>query len=151
VPGSFGTGFPAASVSSNLSQHDIPNGTSTIAFNTEDFDVGAVHDTSSNTSRLTAPIAGIYVVSGYVYWGNDSATGIRQIEISKGGNSTVAVSALVQTTTAFPQAVSGVVKLAASEFVTLKVMQSSGVQLRVLGTSNSAPPKFAMTWVGPAT
>jgi hypothetical protein len=66
----------------------VPNSTFTaLALNTESFDTdpnGAMHDTSSNNSRITIRTAGVYHVSPYVEFATN-ATGFRQVAIRLNG------------------------------------------------------------------
>ena len=57
-----------------------------LSLNSEDLDVGAMHSTSSNTSRLTVPTGqgGFYEASGYASFA-DSAVGYRLVMIRKNG------------------------------------------------------------------
>lgn len=58
----------------------VHNGTSTqsvtvgawtaLTFNAEQLDTDAMHDTSSNTSRINTPNAGIWLCHAYIKWGN---------------------------------------------------------------------------------
>ena len=41
---------------------NFPTSNTAVTFDTEDYDTDAYHDTGSNTSRLTAPTTGYYVV-----------------------------------------------------------------------------------------
>jgi hypothetical protein len=51
-----------------------------LTFNSEHFDHGAIHSTSSNTSRLTAPVNGWYLVGGWVVIAANGA-GTRELSI----------------------------------------------------------------------
>jgi len=79
------------SISNSVSQ-SIPNSTTTtLTFNTEEYDTDGFHSTSSNTGRITIPTGkgGKYFISTTVnYAGN--ATGFRQIRILKNGTTNVA-------------------------------------------------------------
>lgn len=56
--------MPNARVYSTAAHGAIANGaTGTVLFDTEEWDVGAMHSTTANTGRLTAPITGVYLVT----------------------------------------------------------------------------------------
>jgi hypothetical protein len=75
----FGT-IPAAAATNSTAQ-SIPNATSTnLTFDTNAFDSDGLHSTTTHTDRLTAPVAGTYVVSAWSKWGPNS-TGTRTMEI----------------------------------------------------------------------
>ena len=43
-----------------------------LTFDSERFDTGAIHSTSSNTGRLTCRIAGKYIITGAHYWATNT-------------------------------------------------------------------------------
>lgn len=66
----------------------INNSTATLlTWDSEDFDTDTIHDTSSNTSRLTATTAGKYLLIANIVFSSNN-TGNRQILIYKNGSST---------------------------------------------------------------
>lgn len=60
-----------------------------ISWDTEDWDSDGMHSTSVNPSRITAPIAGLYVITAQVYW-NAGSTGYRQVEAKLNSDGTYA-------------------------------------------------------------
>ena len=136
---------PAARVfnSGNISCGD---GTfTTLTFDSETFDTDTIHNTGSNTSRLTATTAGIYVVTGHATF-DANATGRRALEIRLDNTSSLALQ-----TVASPGAVNHelsvttIYALTAGQYVELRAFQNSGGSLNVLAT-----PFFGMAWVGKA-
>jgi hypothetical protein len=59
----------------------------TLSAPAETFDNAAIHSTSTNTSRLTAPIDGMYLIFGQGAW-SSGATGAADIRIRLNGSST---------------------------------------------------------------
>ncbi len=64
-----------------------------LTFNSEEYDYNGLHSTSTNTSRLTAAIGGIYTITGHATY-TSNATGIRQLTIRKNGASTTWASSV---------------------------------------------------------
>jgi hypothetical protein len=155
TPAKVGT-IPAARVRKSASQ-SIPNNTlATLAFDIEDFDTAALHDTAVNNTRLTAPISGVYQVSAGVAW-DANATGFRELSLGVNGGCPgtpgqvgCAASSVVNAVStgggATHQTVSTLQKLSAGDFVEAVVQQQSGGNL----SANAQGQTFlAMTWVGP--
>lgn len=60
----------------------IPTGAITVlTLNTEVWDVGDIHSTVANTNRFTAPITGLYAISGSGGWAPAAGGTIRQLEV----------------------------------------------------------------------
>src|SRR5581483_8429754 len=105
----------------------IPDNTSTaLLFNSEDYDVGGLHDTGSNTSRLTAVVDGLYDVKGLAYFASNT-TGYREVLIRKNG-STFYSQAIQAPVTGIATAIPTAAELAlvAGDYVELVVVQTSG-------------------------
>jgi len=145
--------LPAAGVY-NPSGTDVslPDSTVTpITFTSEAFDTASLHSTTTNTSRLTAPVKGLYSVTGSVGISADTG-GKRELYIYKNG-------ALVQTESALPllngnatyMGISTLVAMNAADYVELEVYQGSGNTLTAFGCStNGACPRFTMSFVSAA-
>jgi len=72
----------------NTTDQTIANATATaVTWNSETFDVGGYHSTSSNTSRITIPSGkdGYYLFSGATRWGGGSTVGVRAMYLYKNG------------------------------------------------------------------
>ena len=132
----------------NSASISIPNTTVTyLTFNSERRDDGALHDTSANTDRLTAPVSGWYRITGHVEFASN-ATGFRSVSIRmNAGNIPIAATN--------PNAVNGdttlitlstEIYLSALDFVRLAVYQNSGGALNVLSTAQYSP-EFVMVLV----
>lgn len=140
------TKAPQARVTKGSAQSINDSTLTALTFDTETFDVGGLHDNSTNNSRLTAPIAGKYRVSGTVDFAAN-ATGLRRARILKNGTNSYADvivnnngSGAVQTR--IP--VTALVNLAAAEYVELQAEQRSTGALNVETDATS----FEMEWVG---
>lgn len=125
---------PRCAVSNSTTQ-SIPNTTVTaLTADTEAFDVGAMHSTSVNTSRLTVPTggAGLYLLSGTISF-TANATGTRNLLIYKNGGTLLSQTNYQGMTSsdAFIAPVSVLAVLADGDYVELKANQSSGGSLNV--------------------
>ena len=127
------TGFKTPSVSAfkSVAQSLTDSVTTVITFTSEDFDNDGMHSISSNTGRLTAVRAGIYLVGAYVGF-DSNATGYRRIVLRKNATDVIAADT--------KSAVSGVathlnamgpVQLSATDYVDVTGVQTSGIALSV--------------------
>lgn len=138
-------GTPAAKVTNSASQSTSSGGgANVLTWDTEAWDTGGLHD-GTNPTRLTAPIAGLYMVSCWVDWASNT-TGLRQVKIRANGTTTIANEHVDAGGTSPQQTVSVPVKLAAGEYVELIVAQTSGGALNVTGGATES--FFAMHYVG---
>lgn len=107
-----------------------------LTFNAEDFDDGAMHSTSSTTSRITIPtgMGGIYLVGGGTFFAAN-ATGVRQALLAKNGGAPKVAGAIVagfSVSGVGPTvSVQGLFSLAAADYVEIQVFQDSGGALNV--------------------
>jgi len=93
-----------------------------ILYDAEYFDTDSYHSTSSNTSRLTAPVAGKYLVGGYVSMQDHS--GYQQLAIRKNGSSYLYVDQQSKGAGlgfGIMNSVVGLVELSATDYVELVV------------------------------
>jgi hypothetical protein len=128
----FVNGRARASAYHNATQTLTTGVEAVLNLNSEDFDVGAMHDTVTNNSRLTIPASntGIYLVIGGTQFAAN-ATGYRQLNIYKNGatilaTAVVAVNAAGQVTVC---QVAAVVSLTAADYIELAATQNSGGNL----------------------
>lgn len=133
----------------NSANQSLTNATFTaLTFDTEDLDTDAFHSTVSNTSRLTAPFAGKFLVYGAIGFASNT-TGYRMLQILQDG------ATALQVVTAAP--VNGadtyltaftVVALTAGQYVELRGLQTSGGALNSVFNAGQAPA-FGMIELGP--
>jgi hypothetical protein len=121
-----------------------------LSFDVEDFDTDGLY-VSSNGSRLTAPIDGIYQVSAGVVWRPNDRAANRDLRIVVNGSCCFATSELPANTSGgnrtTHQNVSDLVELAAGDYVQALAAQESGAPVTVGGFGGSF---LAMARVGPA-
>lgn len=125
------------SISNSVSQSIDNSSTTTLTFNTEDYDTDGFHSTSTNTGRITIPAgkAGKYFVSTTVnYAGN--ATGFRQIRILKNGSTNVAATVTTPGDSGdLGLTCSVMLTLAEADYLTVVTFQNSGNNLNVYGNN----------------
>lgn len=104
----------------------------------------AIYNAASNT-RLTIPIAGIYLVEVGIDW-NTNATGYRHIQLWL-NNATVVREMLSapSPTTDTTEALVVTTQLVVGDFMEVRVRQGSGGNLDVLNGPNTF---FGVTWLG---
>jgi hypothetical protein len=116
----------------------------TILFNSERFDTDTMHDTGSNTSRLTATTAGVYVIFGNMAFdGNSTGRRLLRILLNGTGQGIAYVSESVDDSDAVYMNISTIYKMDADDYVELLAFQDSGGSLNVR-QSASFSPEFAM-------
>ena len=136
---------PRAFVYQTATTTTTTSATSTILFDTEQYDTDTMHSTSSNTGRITATTTGLYHVTGQICMASN-ATGTRTILIIKNGTTTLASDRLhsVVATNAYLDTACDV-QLTAGDYVELAMIQTSGGNLAtVAGLGNTW---FCARWV----
>lgn len=119
-----------------------------LTLNSERYDNGGLHSTVSNTGRLTAQKAGLYLISAHISWAIN-ATGYRYVTIVLNRLSILAGATHKAVDPDYDyQSLSTVYPLAANDYVEVQVRQTSGGDLAVRGAPNYSP-EFAIQWLGP--
>lgn len=152
IDGSLGTSelssaIPAARVTNSADESTRHHIGESLPFDSERYDTAGMHSTTNN-SRLTAPVKGVYAVSASVTWSSDP-DGSRFVGLKKNGDTFVA--AQTQPAIAgYPtdQEVSHQVLLQQGDYVEVRVHQYSGNALAVLKFPQNSP-EFSMTWLAP--
>jgi hypothetical protein len=115
--------------------------------NVERYDTAAMHSPQTPTSRLTAPVDGIYLVTAQVRW--QSSFGRRVLSLRRNEKVTVGgTTDLLTVPDDRAQEVTSQVRLNAGDFIEAGVLQISGAPLSVLKDGEYSP-EFAMTWLAP--
>jgi hypothetical protein len=151
----FASSIPAAKVTATAGQTIPNNQFRTLNFNSERYDTAGMHSLTSNNSRLTAPVTGIYAITVNIRW-DDSGFGDRQLTLVKSGGPTPGTIGLAREAKngsgppqdAPYQNISTVARLTAGEFVEASVVQGSGFNL-ALRKEVEMSPEFSMTWLAP--
>ena len=145
------SGVPSVRVYNSTDTNVTNSGQQVVSYDTEEFDTAGMHN-DTNPSRLTAPIAGIYMIHGAAEF-NSATGGYRQIGIYPNGTGSRLVSVLVPVDAgsanfAYPEATT-IAKLNAGDYVELKLAQSSSTT--PLAAFAGPDASFEMTWVGPGS
>lgn len=148
------TSYSARAKNSSGTQSIAAATATAITFNAEDYDTGTMHDNSSATSRLTAPIAGRYAVSGGVVFAAEALSTTTYLlafiakngvaSVVDGSRQLVAATAIIATIGEAIN-VSCDVALAANDYVELGVFFDAGVSNRTITSTLCA---FSMHYIG---
>jgi hypothetical protein len=113
-----------------------------IAFDTEQFDTDAMHDTASNNQRLVATTPGVYLITASITIAAN-ATGVRQLYLKHSGGAVIAQDLRNPAATGATQiGLTGCYKFAAGEYVTVQAVQTSA------GSLNATQVSAAMIYQG---
>lgn len=130
----------------NSATQSVSNGvTAAATFDSESWDNSTMHSTSSNTSRITVPSAGVYIVTGELNptaGGGATGSGYQHgAAIRVNGTTLVARHIWSEgTTTMDGRSISAQVKLAASDYVELMLINNGATPVLIEAT-------LAATWV----
>ena len=146
----FASSIPAARITRTVSQGILNDDETPLNFNSERYDTAGMHSNSTNLSRLTAPVDGIYLVTAQVQW-DVNGFGNRTLAIRRNGTVALARDRRQPGTdpvNAPAVNLSTVASLDAGDFVEAEVFQDSGGNLSVLRIGEESP-EFSMTWLAP--
>lgn len=126
----------------------------TLTFNSERFDVGGLHSTTTNTGRLTVPSggAGLYLVFAHVIWGAYSDSTIRRIRLFTNATTPFASVAHGAISTAGVNTAQSIVGIAANQtatdYFTVVAYQGSASALGLdIQASGNQSPEFGAIWL----
>ena len=118
-----------------------------LTFNSERYDTDTMHDTATNTGRITIKTAGLYVVFALVEFASN-ATGYRQAYIRLNGTTVIAAqSGPAATSLGTELNPTCIYKFAVNDYIEVLVAQLSGGALNVNAGGNFTP-EFGATWCG---
>jgi hypothetical protein len=130
----------------NSANISINNATETLlTFDSERFDNNTLHSTVTNTGRLTATVAGTYVITLDITWASNT-TGIRYMYIRLNGSTLIAITKLPTSGQGGLNDwmhLSTIYSMAATDYVEAVVYQNSGGALNVV-TAGNYSPEFSM-------
>lgn len=136
---------PSARVYNNADISIANNTIIALTFNAERWDTDTIHDTSTNTGRLTCKTAGIYHIYGSVKFAANK-TGYRYLLVRLNGSTFIASHGHTAVAEIHEDmSISTEYSMAVNDYVELMVYQNSGGALDV----NS--PEFGMTFQGKAS
>ena len=121
-----------------------------VILDTETFDTANLHSTTTNNHQLTAPVAGVYQITGNIRW-ESNAAGSRFVDITATGAGRIAsVWDVAVSGNPTDQSISAAFPLNAGNTVHLEVFQNSGANLDLL-KNGTDDPNLSMVWIGPTT
>lgn len=143
---------PAVRAYHNAAQSIVANALVYVAFNSERYDTAGMHDPVTNNSRLTATVAGLYLITAHFRWGSVGGTfTCNTIANLKVNRTTDIAEDRVQLPVAFAvsQSMETVYQLAAGDYVEVVVAQfhSAAAAVPIDGT-DAATPEFMMVRLG---
>lgn len=119
-----------------------------VTFDSERWDTAGIHSTSSNTSRLTAPVTGTYLVVGNLGFAASNTTGYRNCSIILNGTTTTYWASDEDKSPSASRATfltcTSIMQLTATDYVELQVFQNSGGAVDVFQDDNNSP-EFSIT------
>jgi hypothetical protein len=127
-----GSTFVGASVYRTTNLAVVTATNTVVGFDAEDFDTNSIHDNTTNNSRMTIPAgyAGKWLIIGSVFW-QGNATGARSIELYKNGSMYAIWDVSPGNTSSFAQNMSAVLNLAVSDYIEMRVEQTTGGNLNL--------------------
>lgn len=126
----------------------IPSGAWTsLTYNNERWDTNALHDTGSNTSRLTCRTAGVHLIAGSVQI-DSAAASSRGLRIRLGGSTVIAARfASAANTSITMMSIATLYFLSVNDYVELQAYQDSGSSINASFQANFGP-EFMMINLG---
>lgn len=105
----------------------------------EDYDTNTIHDTSTNSDRLTIPTSqnGYWHFEGWVSFANSTAGTFRLIRLLKNGTSVAEQSVPFHTNVGVNGAVGATLSVVATDYVSLDCYQDTGGNLNVTAAALS--------------
>jgi hypothetical protein len=139
----FSATIPAVKVHTGLDVLLESDTTATVAFPAEQYDTADLHDTGTNTSQLTAPVAGIYHITAAARF-DAHPVGYRRIFLMKNGGEGGEALDIESGDGALDNYLSFAtdIKLAAGDYVELRADQGSGSSLNGFF-------RFTLSWAAP--
>jgi hypothetical protein len=114
-----------------------------LTFDSERFDPSGMHSTSSNTSRITVPRAGKYLIGATIRFAL-SATGARQVRLRVNGATTIAqCNTAAYSGLEMVLNISTVYQLAANDYVEVLAWQDTGGALNLQASAEESPEFWA--------
>jgi hypothetical protein len=140
--------IPTARVTHSTDQSVLETEQPKLAFDTVRYDTAGMHVAGNDSSRLTAPAAGIYLVTMQAGWSGSATTGFRALDLIK--NDTTLVGGVLQSIAGAPiQEASTQVQMQPNDYVEVRADHSApGTTLNIL-SSPQGSPEFSMTWIAP--
>lgn len=139
----------AVSAYHNTTQSLTNNAQTDLVFNSEYFDTDSMHDTSTNTGRLTITTPGIYVVTLNVAFAAN-ATGQRILTILLDGTRIASHGITAGSAAVIRLGLTTIQSINNGSYLSATGFQDSGGALNALAddAANNTFARFSATWVG---
>ncbi len=119
----------------------------TLAFNSERWDTDAIHDNSTNNSRLTCKTAGKYLIIFSAEF-QANATGRRLLRVVLNGSTQIVfITAGLNSSNESQLTLATIYDLSVNDYVEAQVFQDSGGALNINSTAQTSP-EFMMQRIG---
>lgn len=124
----------AARAYHSVGQNAASGALTTLAFDSESFDsTGAMHDNVTTNSRITAPVAGVYVVGATASWDGLGAGTYREVFIKKNNTTFLCENLSPVVAVGNTQSVVEIHTLAAADYIECVVRHDAGAIRQVNG------------------
>lgn len=149
TPAKFAT-LPAAKAYKSTVTTLLNGSETTLTFDSEHFDNANLHDTSSNTDRLTAPENGLYTITASIETNATPLTGVLRIAFYRNGTTDVLARSSMSPN-AVSHTLSTFTRLVAGDYVIARVLNTTGASVNVLAGAavSEALNDFGMVWLAP--
>lgn len=118
---------------------------SAISFDTELFDIGTMHSTVTNPTRVTATKAGLYLLTASTEFSSDNTTGFRRVQFRLNGTTFTEGSTVGGTGTSTQVSVSSLWQAALNDYAELMIAQNS----TLAKTPTAAATTLKAIWLCP--
>lgn len=145
----FLTNPPSFRGYATVAQTLTDNTWTSLNIDTEVFDNYGGHSTTTNTSRYTCQLAGLYMVTGVAAF-SSNATGNRAVRIAVNGtavNGTFVKAPAAAVTASSAQTTTALVQLALGDYVEVMGNQNSGAGLATSVSGPDVNPSLQVLWV----
>jgi hypothetical protein len=122
-----------------------PGEWTSLTFNSERWDTANLHETTTNSGRLKASVAGKYYIFANITWETPIGTGLWGLRLQLNGKTVIAEQTLPNTAAQFriSMSVGTLYSLAAGEYVEAQVFQNNGNPL-LIPSIPATSPEFGM-------
>lgn len=139
---------PACRVTHSTTQSLTDNTEASVTFDTESYDTAALHSTVTNPTRITIPVAGIYLITWSFQVQSDTDYTSLYTYLRPNGSGILAVGSFLGTATENSPQLHGSCqsKFAANDYVEIRAFQNntSGDARNITASGIH----FAATWIG---
>jgi hypothetical protein len=118
-----------------------PGEWTSLTFNSERWDTANLHETTTNSGRLKASVAGKYYIFANITWESPIASGLWGLRLQLNGKTVIAEQSLPNTAAPFriSMSVGTLYALAAGDYVEVQVFQNSGNPLLIRSIAATSP------------